>query len=89
MNLWKFSIRWNSIYNIFDKRITKKIIKDFNSLNETNFVKSNDTKINQNPILKRIINDPNGLSNLKTFILTEQVLLDFYDITYYFDSLKY
>lgn len=78
-----------SIYNIFDKRITKKIIKDFNSLNETNFVKSNDTKINQNPILKRIINDPNGLSNLKTFILTEQVLLDFYDITYYFDSLKY
>lgn len=78
-----------SIYNIFDKRITKKIIKDFNSLNETNFVKSNDTKINQNPILKKIINDPNGLSNLKTFILTEQVLIDFYDITYYFDSLKY
>ena len=78
-----------SIYNIFDKRITKKIIKDFNSLNETNFVKSNDTGINQNPILKKIINDPNGLSNLKTFILTEQVLLDFYDITYYFDSLKY
>ncbi len=78
-----------SVYNIFDKRITKKIIKDYNSMNETNFVKSNDNIINQNPILKKIISDQNGLSNLKTFILTEQVLIDFYDITYYFDSLKY
>lgn len=79
----------NYIRNQFTEDVVKKIIKNFSKSKSTyKLEQSSNTSINNNPILRKILTK-NGINNLKTFILTEQILIDFYDTTYYFDSLKY
>jgi len=76
------------IKEVFNEQITKPIIRHFSKSNDEIFKQSEDLRMDNNPIFKSLLTTK-GSNSLKTFILTEDILVDFYDSTYYFDQLKY